>query len=59
MLQGGTMIVNTLKSVIETGKPSFGTRMLFLLFRVMAPFTPKRCRNEFWPVTDPEGGENR
>lgn len=50
MIQGSTMIVNTLKSVIETGKPSFGTRMLFVLFKLMAPFTPKRCLSSAWPV---------
>lgn len=48
MLQGGTLIANTLKSVIETGRPSFGTRMLFVLFKVMPP--PKKCRSENWPV---------
>lgn len=50
MTQGGTMIVNTLKAVIETGRPSFGTRMLFVLFKVMGPFTPKKCFSEHWPV---------
>ena len=50
MVQGGTMIVNTLKSVMETGRPSFGTRILFTLFKVLAPMTPKRCRSENWPV---------
>jgi uncharacterized protein YndB with AHSA1/START domain len=50
MVQGGTMIVNTLKAVIETGRPSFGVRMLFALFKVMAPFSPKRCRSENWPI---------
>ena len=50
MIQGGSMIVNTLKAVIETGRPSLGTRLLFLLFRVMQPFTPKKCRSEHWPV---------
>ena len=45
MIQGGTMIVNTLKAVIETGRPSLGTRALFALFRVMQPFTPKRRPN--------------
>ena len=54
MVQGGTMIVNTLQSVIETGRPSFGTRMLFILFKLMQPFTPKRCLSEHWPV-DEEG----
>ncbi len=50
MVQGGTMIVNTLKSVIETGRPSFGTRMLFVLFKVLGPFSPKRCLSTNWPV---------
>ncbi len=50
MIQGGTMIVNTLKAVIETGRPSLGTRALFALFRVMQPFTPNKSRTEHWPV---------
>ncbi len=50
MIQGGTMIVNTLKAVMETGRPSLGTRTLFALFRVMQPFTPNKSRTEHWPV---------
>ncbi|MCA9277730.1 MAG: SRPBCC domain-containing protein [Phycisphaeraceae bacterium] len=50
MLMGGKMIVGTLKSVIETGKPSTGTRMLFVMFKVMGLFTPKKCLSEHWPV---------
>ena len=53
MVQGGTMIVNTLKSVIETGRPSFGIRMLYLLFKLMGPLTPKRCLSSKWPVDGP------
>ena len=54
MMQGGKMIVNTLKSVMETGRPSFGTRMLFVLFKMMQPISPKRCLSTNWPVE----GEN-
>lgn len=50
MVQGGTMIVNTLKSVMETGRPGLGVRMLFVLFKVMGPLSPKICRSENWPV---------
>ncbi|MEO1007076.1 MAG: SRPBCC domain-containing protein [Planctomycetota bacterium] len=50
MMSGGTMIVGTLKRVMETGKPSLGIRALYLLFRVMPQ--PKRCRSEHWPVTE-------
>lgn len=49
MTQGGTMIVNTLKAIVETGQPSFGTRMLFILFKLMTPLTPKACLSENWP----------
>ena len=57
MLQGGKMIVNTLKSVIETGRPSFGTRVLYFVFGLLAPFTPARCRSEHWPVDEPADDE--
>jgi len=50
MLQGGKMIVGTLKSVLETGKPSFGIRVLYTFFKVMQPLSPKRCKSENWPV---------
>ena len=48
MTSGAKMIANTLKSTIERGRPSFGTRLLFVLFRVMQPLTPKRCLTENW-----------
>ncbi len=49
MTGGGKMIVNTLKSIVETGRPAFGIRMLYLMFKVMGPLmTPKRCRSEHW-----------
>ena len=50
MLQGGVMISKTLKACIETGRPTFGTRMLFQLFKLMAPLSPKKCRSEHWPI---------
>lgn len=50
MVQGGKMIVNTLKSVLENGKPPLGIRVLFGLFKVLAFTTPKKCRSENWPV---------
>ncbi|MEM1447907.1 MAG: SRPBCC domain-containing protein [Planctomycetota bacterium] len=50
MRQGGPMIVNTLKRIVETGKPSLGVRTLYALFKVLEPITPKRCRVEHWPL---------
>jgi uncharacterized protein YndB with AHSA1/START domain len=51
MTQGGSMICNTLKAVVEQGRPSFGIRMLYVVFKLMGPFTPKKCRSENWPLS--------
>jgi len=48
MASGGTMICNTIKKIAETGKPSFGYRMLGVVFKLMAPLSPKRCKTEKW-----------
>ena len=50
MRRGGDMIVKTLKAIIETGKPPLGIRILFVLFKVLEPFTPARSRSEHWPL---------
>lgn len=50
MNQGGAMIQKTLKAIVETGRPTFGIRLLYRLFRVMEPFWPKKCRSENWPL---------
>ena len=50
MVQGGKLITSTLKSVLETGRPATGTRVLFLLFRALQPLTPRKCRSDNWPV---------
>jgi uncharacterized protein YndB with AHSA1/START domain len=50
MMQGATLINNTLKSVMETGRPSLGVRLLFTLFKLTGPLTPKKCYSENWPV---------
>ncbi len=52
MVSGGEMIVKVLKDTIEKGKPSFGIRCLFVLFKVMAPLTPAKCKVENWPLVD-------
>ncbi len=49
MKQGGTMIVNALQAIVETGKLPLGTRALYVLFTVMTPLTPKRCLSERSP----------
>jgi uncharacterized protein YndB with AHSA1/START domain len=53
MTQGGSMIVKTLKAIVETGKPSFGVRTLYVLFQVLEPISPARCKVEKWPLEKP------
>ena len=48
MAQGGKFIVETFKSVVENGKPSFGTQMMLGMMGMFEPFTPKACRSENW-----------
>jgi uncharacterized protein YndB with AHSA1/START domain len=51
MRQGGSMIVNTLKSIVETGRPSFGVRFLYnVVFPIAGLFSPKSTRSENWPL---------
>lgn len=50
MTSGGNFITQNLKSLVETGKPTFGGRLLLLMIRLSAPFTPKQCRSENWPM---------
>jgi uncharacterized protein YndB with AHSA1/START domain len=48
--QGGAMIPKTLKSMVETGRPSFGVRVLMGIFGLLQFLTPERCRSEHWPL---------
>lgn len=48
MAQGGGFIVKTFKSVVETGRPSLGGRVMLGMMGLMAPFSPKACAIENW-----------
>ena len=50
MARGSTTILNTLKSVIETGRPELRTRIMYWLMDRMTFVLPKRCRTEAWPL---------
>ena len=51
MSRGGDFIVKTLKQVVENGKPSLGTRMVYAMFGVLGPLmTPAKCRVDRWPL---------
>lgn len=49
MQQGGPMIVNQLKSIVETGRPTRGYRVLMGVFKVLMPVVmSKKTRSESW-----------
>lgn len=50
MQSGGTMIVNTLKTIVETGRPAFGTRMMYAMFGAMEFVLPAKTKAEHWPL---------
>ena len=50
MQSGGTMITNTLKSVVETGKPSFAIRLMYFMFKHMEFVLPKKSDVNNWPL---------
>lgn len=49
MTQGADMIIKNLKSIVETGSLPFTTKMLYGLFKLTAPFTPKSMLSENYP----------
>lgn len=50
MAQGAVFITQVLKSLVETGRPSLGKRLLLGVIRWTQIFTPARCRSENWPL---------
>ncbi|WP_348675608.1 SRPBCC domain-containing protein [uncultured Abyssibacter sp.] len=50
MQQGGQFIIANLKAVVETGKPTFGGRLILAMIAISAPFAPKSTRSENWPL---------
>ncbi|MEL7449591.1 MAG: SRPBCC domain-containing protein, partial [Pseudomonadota bacterium] len=49
MTQGGDFITANLKALVETGKPTFSGRLILLMIKLSAPFSPARCKSENWP----------
>lgn len=50
---GGTWIIKTLKQIVEDGRASRSTRVMYRFLELTAPaITPKRTRAEHWPIND-------
>ncbi len=50
MAQGESFITQNFKSFVETGKPTFGGKMILGMIKLMTPLSPKQCRVENWPM---------
>lgn len=50
MTKGSTMILSTLKAVVENGRPPLGTRTMYWMMDRMSFVLPKRCRSDAWPM---------
>ena len=47
---GSEFIVRNFKAYIETGKITFGARMMLAMMSLMSAFVPKSMRAENWPL---------
>jgi uncharacterized protein YndB with AHSA1/START domain len=54
MVMGGPMIAKTLKAIVETGRPTLGTRLLYGVFGLLEPFSPKSTLASNWPLRQPQ-----
>jgi uncharacterized protein YndB with AHSA1/START domain len=50
MKGGSSAILNALKSVVETGRPAFGTRLMYWMFGHLGFMLPAKTRAEHWPM---------
>ena len=50
MEPGGTQILETLKAIVEAGRPPLGTRLTYWMFGAMEFALPARTKSENWPL---------
>ncbi len=50
MSGGGMFILNNLKAIVETGRPTFGTRLMYVMFGAMEFVLPAKTKSENWPL---------
>ena len=50
MQRGGMFILNNLKSIVETGRPPFGARMMYVMFDKLEFVLPAKTRTGNWPL---------
>lgn len=50
MAGGGKMIIDTLKAVVEQGRPPLKIRLMYWMFARMEFVLPKRTASQHWPL---------
>ena len=50
MMKGGDFILKNLKAIVETGKPPFGTRLMYAMFGALEFVLPAKTKSEHWPI---------
>ncbi|HEX4942925.1 MAG TPA: SRPBCC domain-containing protein [Usitatibacteraceae bacterium] len=50
MMKGGDFILRNLKSIVETGRPPFGTRLMYAMFGALEFVLPGKTKSEHWPL---------
>ena len=50
MQRGGDFILKNLKAIVETGKPPFGTRLMYAMFGALEFVLPAKCKADHWPL---------
>lgn len=54
MADGSRFIVDNFKAYLESGKVTFGARIMLGMFSLMAPLTPKSMHADNWPLDKAE-----
>ncbi|MDX2417760.1 MAG: SRPBCC domain-containing protein [Xanthomonadales bacterium] len=54
MDQGSHFITKNFKAFVETGKVTFGAKVMLAMYSLMAPLTPKSMSAEKWPLDKSE-----
>lgn len=50
MQKGGMFILNNLKAIVETGRPPFATRLMYVAFGALEFVLPKTTKSANWPL---------
>jgi hypothetical protein len=50
MMKGGDFILKNLKAIVETGRPPFGTRLMYAMFGALEFVLPAKTKSENWPL---------